>query len=97
MLEKHNSCFVWLDSGYKCYYPIITANFIFLKLSKNTFDKNNNNAKWIELIKHKEKEFFSLENKNKRFEFAAIVINSHLDLNSILDLLNLQEKNVYFY
>ena len=73
-------------------YPAVDCNFIFLNL-KNTFDKNNNKAKWIELIKQKEKEFCSVEDKNKRFEFAVIVINSDSDLNSILDLFKLQEKN----
>jgi len=34
-----------------------------------------------------------VEDKNKRFEFAVIVINSDSGLNSILDLFKLQEKN----
>jgi hypothetical protein len=54
-------------------------------------------TKQSELIKQKEKELFIYSIKKKRYEFAVIVINPYSDLNSILDLLNLQEKIVYFY
>jgi len=37
-------------------YPAVDA-IIFLNL-KNTFDKNNNKAKWIELFNKKKKEFW---------------------------------------
>ena len=41
----------------------------------------------------KRKKNFGCRGQNKRFEFAVIIINSDSDLNSILDLFKLQEKN----
>ncbi len=58
ILKKYNSSFVWSDTGYKYYYPAVTSDFIFLKLSRNTFEKNNNETRWIELIKQKENRIF---------------------------------------
>jgi DNA polymerase IV (archaeal DinB-like DNA polymerase) len=95
ILKKYNSTFVWSDTGYKYYYPAITSDFIFLKLSRSTFEKNNNETRWIKLIKQKEKEFFSAEVENKRFNFAVIVVNTPSNINSINGLLNLQEKKLH--
>ena len=95
ILRKYNSSFVWSDAKYKCYYPVVTSDFIFLKLSGNTFEKNNSKSMWIKLIKQKEKEFFSVETENKRFDFAVIVVDSPSNIHSILGSLNLHEKNLY--
>ena len=82
------------DIGYKYYYPAVTSDFIFLKLTGNIFQKNNNKSGWIKLIKQKEIELISIGTENKRFEFAVIVVNTPSNINSIHDLLNLQEKKV---
>jgi DNA polymerase IV (archaeal DinB-like DNA polymerase) len=95
ILKKYASSFVWSDTGYKGYYPAVTSDFIFLKLSSSTFGKNNNETRWIKLIKQKENEFFSTETKNKKFNFVVVVVNTPDNINSINGLLNLQEKQLY--
>ena len=92
ILRKYKSSFVWSDTGYKYYYPAVTSDFIFLKLSGNTFEKNNNESDWIKLIKQKEGELFSVEPENKRLDFAVIVVDTPHHANSILGSLNLQKK-----
>ena len=94
ILRKYRSSFVWSNIGYKNYYPAITSDFIFLKLTGNTFQKNNNKSGWIKLIKQKEMELISIGTENKRFEFAVIVVNTPSNIHSIHDLLNLQEKKL---
>jgi DNA polymerase IV (archaeal DinB-like DNA polymerase) len=95
ILKKYHSSFVWSDTGYKYYYPAVTSDFIFLKLSGNTFEKNHNKSRWIKLIKQKEEEFFSLGDENKKLNFAVIVVNTPSNINSINGLLNLHEQKLY--
>jgi DNA polymerase IV (DinB-like DNA polymerase) len=95
ILRRYNSSFAWSDAGYKNYYPAVTSDFIFLKLSGRSFEKNNNEYEWIKLIKQKGKELISTRTGEKRIDFAIIVADTPHILNSIHELLDLKEKKRY--
>ncbi|MEJ7642873.1 MAG: DUF72 domain-containing protein, partial [Candidatus Nitrosocosmicus sp.] len=91
VLRKYRSVFAWSNDGYKSYYPAVTSDFIFLKLSDSAFEKNHDESEWIKLIKQKENEMFSTTHE-QGIDFAAIVVDVPSKINSILGSLNLQEK-----
>jgi len=95
VLRRYQSAFAWSSADYKSYYPAVTSDFIFLKLSNSTLEKNYDESGWIKLIKHKEKEIFSTGTEEKGIDFAIIVVDAPSKINPILNLLNLQEKKWY--
>ncbi len=95
VLRRYKSVFAWSNAEYKSYYPAVTSDFVFLKLSGSAFEKNYNESGWINLIKQKEKELFSTRTGEKGIDFAVIVADAPSKINSILSLLDLQEKKWY--
>ncbi|MBA3749860.1 MAG: DUF72 domain-containing protein [Nitrosopumilus sp.] len=95
ILRKYNASFAWSDTGYRYYYPAVTSDFIFLRLSSRTCEKNNNQYEWIKLLKQKGKELISTRSGEKRVDFAVIVADTPQIINSIHKLLDLQNKKWY--
>ena len=95
ILRKYKSDFAWSNADYKSYYPAVTSDFVFLKLSGSALGKNYNESGWINLIKEKEKELFSTGTDEYGIDFAVIVADAPSKINSILGLLDLQEKKWY--
>src|SRR4051794_31034358 len=50
LLNKHKAAVVWSDFSSRCSYPVVTADFLYLRI-------NENEEKWIEKAKRKVSEW----------------------------------------
>ncbi len=91
ILKKHNSAFVWSSLKYKNYYPVVTSNFLYLRLFENSFEKIDYIHKWIKLLEDKEKESLY---ENNTLSFTIIVVNNPSNINSIKAISNTSEKKL---
>jgi DNA polymerase IV (DinB-like DNA polymerase) len=104
ILKKHNAALIWSDiEGHRrhYYYPAVTADFVYLRINKNE-------RKWVQKIKEEEKrqskEVAEHETKHEirskqnyygeaGLEFAIIVVDTPPEVNKILNLLSLPQRN----
>ena len=104
ILKKHNAALIWSDiEGHTrhYYYPAVTADFVYLRINKNE-------RKWVQKIKEEEKrqskEVAEHETKHEirskqnyygeaGLEFAIIVVDTPPEVNKILNLLSLPQRN----
>ncbi|HEY6536440.1 MAG TPA: DUF72 domain-containing protein [Candidatus Nitrosocosmicus sp.] len=91
ILKRHNSAFVWSNLKYKYYYPVVTSNFLFLRLFENNFEKIDDIYKWIKLIDQKEQESIL---ENNALNLTIIVVNNPSNINSIRNISNISEKKL---
>src|SRR5918995_3537520 len=105
ILKEHNAALVWSDTigqGKHYYYPVVTADFIYLRMNKNK-------RKWIEKVKEEDGEERKSngglkeeskeeikrnrnQNREKGIEFAIIVVDKPPEVNKVLNLLSLPQK-----
>jgi DNA polymerase IV (archaeal DinB-like DNA polymerase) len=96
LLNKHNAAVVWSEFSSSYCYPVVTANFLYLRINGG-----NDGEKWISKVKEKVSE--SNNDKGRRTrnnhqeekeppDTAIIVVSTPSRANSILRLLNLPEK-----
>lgn len=104
ILKKHNAALIWSDiEGHTrhYYYPAVTADFVYLRINKNE-------RKWVQKIKEEEKrqskEVAEHETKHEirskqnyygeaGLEFAIIVVDTPPEVNKILNLLSLPQRD----
>ena len=103
ILKKHNAALIWSDiEGHTrhYYYPAVTADFVYLRINKNE-------RKWVQKIKEEKrqsKEVAEHETKHEirgkqnyygeaGLEFAIIVVDTPPEVNKILNLLSLPQRN----
>ena len=104
ILKKHNAALIWSDiEGHTrhYYYPAVTADFVYLRINKNE-------RKWVQKIKEEEKrqskEVAEHETKHEirskqnyygeaGLEFAIIVVDTPPEVNKVLNLLSLPQRN----
>jgi DNA polymerase IV (DinB-like DNA polymerase) len=81
ILKKHNAALIWSDIVGRRrhnHYPVVTADFLYLRI-------NEHEKKWIEKIKEKEEVEGGLD-------FAVIIVDKPIKVNTVLKLLNLQQR-----
>lgn len=93
LLNKHKAAVVWSDFSSRYSYPVVTADFLYLRI-------NDNEEKWIEKAKGKVSEWNtgsrSSGGRNSEGEesigFAIVVVSNPAKVNQTLKLLGLPEK-----
>jgi DNA polymerase IV (DinB-like DNA polymerase) len=91
LLNKHKAAVVWSDYGSRYSYPVVTADFLYLRI-------NDNEEKWLEKAKGKvsEGDTGSGGGRNSEGEegiaFAVVVVSNPEKANQTLKLLGLPEK-----
>ena len=76
ILKKHNAALIWSDNQYPYHHPVVTADFLYLRITENE-------KKWIEKIKEKERE------EAGNLDSVIFVVNAPTKVNSVLKILNL--------
>jgi DNA polymerase IV (archaeal DinB-like DNA polymerase) len=95
LLNKHKAAAVWSAYSSRYSYPVVTADFLYLRMP------NDNEEKWIEKAKEKVSEWdtasiSSSGVRNREGEegigFAVVVVSNPAKVNQTLKLLGLPEK-----
>lgn len=73
ILKNYRSCFSWTNYQHGYYYPVVTSDFIFVKI--DSLDKIENDKKWIKLLKQKEKELFYNTSCREHLDLSIVVAN----------------------
>ena len=84
ILKRHNAALVWSDKYYYRYHPIVTGDFLYLRIK-------GNEKKWIYKITEK----MDKENKGE-LDFAIIVLDEPSKVNTVLKLLGFPERKYGF-
>ena len=94
LLNKHKAAVVWSEFSSRYSYPVVTANFLYLRINGS-----NNEEKWISKVKEKVSEWNNEVGRSKNnqeeeqgLDAAIIVVNNPSRANSVLRLLDLPEK-----
>ena len=103
LLKRYNAALIWSDmAGHTrhYYYPAVTADFVYLRINKNE-------RKWVQKVKEEEKrqskegvengngqEKGSNQNHlgNKGLAFAIVVVDKPPEVNKVLNLLSLPQR-----
>jgi DNA polymerase IV (DinB-like DNA polymerase) len=84
LLHRHKAAVVWSNFSSRYSYPIVTADFLYLRI-------NGNEQKWIEKVKEKERELNG-GSREEALDFAIVIVDNPAKANHILGLLDLPEK-----
>ncbi len=76
ILKKHNAALIWSDNQYPYHHPVVTADFLYLRIT-------DNEKKWVEKIKEKERE------EADNLDSVIVVVNRPTKANNVLKILNL--------
>jgi DNA polymerase IV (archaeal DinB-like DNA polymerase) len=76
ILKKYNAALVWSDNQYPYHHPVVTADFLYLRITENE-------KKWIEKIKEKERE------EADNLDSVIFVVNGPTKANIVLKILDL--------
>ena len=94
LLSRHNAAVVWSEFSSRYSYPVVTADFLYLRINGS-----NNEEKWISKVKEKvietNNDYRRTRNNQQEEEpldTAIIVVNNPSRANCILRLLDLPEK-----
>ena len=91
LLNKHKAIMIWSDFSSRYSYPVMTADFLYLRI-------NDNEEKWIENAKGKISEWNTGSSGGRNSEeeegigFAIVVVSNPAKANQTLKLLGLPEK-----
>jgi DNA polymerase IV (DinB-like DNA polymerase) len=94
LLNKHKAAVVWSEFSARYSYPVVTADFLYLRIDGG----NDDREKWISKVKEKVTESNNdhgrtgNNHQEKRLDNAIIVVNNPTSANCILRLLDLPEK-----
>ena len=84
ILKRHDAALVWSDRHYYRYHPIVTGDFLYLRIK-------GNEKKWIYKITEK----VDKENKEE-LDFAIIVLDEPSKVNTVLKTLGFPERKYGF-
>jgi uncharacterized protein YecE (DUF72 family) len=96
LLNKHKAAVVWSEFSAWYSYPVVTADFLYLRIDRGNDDREN----WISKVKEKVTESNNdhgrtgNNHQEKRLDNAIIVVNNPTSANCILRLLYLPERRM---
>ena len=96
LLNKHKAAVVWSEFSSRCSYPVVTADFLYLRINEES-----SGEKWVSKLKEKVSESNNVNSRARNNNYqkeeelldtAIIVVNIPSMANCILRLLGLPEK-----